>query len=66
MLHRLLGGIDSVLVSQTEQNYHGTTSHSDVMLTLAGDGHRHLDVSIADTASVFFNKTLPLLSLIHI
>ena len=29
------------------------------MLTLAGGGHRHLDVSIADTASVFFNKSLP-------
>ena len=59
MLHRLLGGIDSVLVARTEQNYHETTSRSDVMLTLAGGGHRHLDISIKDTASVFFNKSLP-------
>ena len=56
LLNRLLAGVDEVLVSQIEQPYHGPDKSSDVRLTMQGGGCRHLDVSITDAASVFYNK----------
>ena len=56
MLNRLLADVDEVLVSQIEQPYHGADKSSDVRLTMQGGGYRHLDISVTDTASTFYNK----------
>ena len=59
LLKRLLVSLPDVLGVRTEQPYHGCNVVSDVLVLLHGGEERHLDVSIVDVASTFYNKAHP-------